>query len=79
MDLVKSANLVLRFQLEAYNGFSVWTPARQPGVIAEDDPGRAGKVGQMELAAVQPDPVPHRDRHDGGHPAAGCRGVAGDR
>jgi hypothetical protein len=23
---------------EAYNGFSAWTPVRQPGVIAENDP-----------------------------------------
>src|SRR6266508_4320934 len=64
---------------EAYNGFSAWTPVRQPGRDRRERPGRAGKVGQMELAAVQPDRVPHRDRHDGGHPAAGCRGVAGDR
>ena len=59
---------------EAYNGFSAWTPVRQPGRDRRERPGRAGKVGQMELAAVRPDRVPHRDRHDGGHPAAGCRG-----
>ena len=40
---------------EAYNGFSAWTPVRQPGRDRRERPGRAGKVGQMELAAVQPD------------------------
>jgi hypothetical protein len=63
---------------EAYNGFSAWTRFGNQGEIAENDrPSR--KVGHMELAAVQPDHVPHRDPHDGGHPASGCRGVAGDR
>jgi Tn3 transposase DDE domain len=38
---------------EAYNGFSAWTPVRQPGRDRRERPGRAGKVGQMELAAVQ--------------------------
>ena len=59
---------------EAYNGFSARTPVRQLSRGRRERPGRAGKVGQMELAAVQPDRVSHRDRHDGGHPAAGCRG-----
>ncbi|MGW3810687.1 Tn3 family transposase [Micromonospora sp. NPDC005113] len=32
---------------EAYNGFSAWTPVRQPGHDRRERPGRAGKVGQM--------------------------------
>ncbi|MCT9077864.1 transposase [Streptomyces fulvoviolaceus] len=42
---------------DAYNGFSAWTPVRQPGRDRRERPGRAGKVGQMELAAVQSDRV----------------------
>jgi hypothetical protein len=34
---------------EAYNGFSAWTPVRQPGRDRRERPGRAGKVGQDEL------------------------------
>jgi Tn3 transposase DDE domain len=32
---------------EAYNGFSAWTPVRQPRRNRRERPGRAGKVGQM--------------------------------
>jgi hypothetical protein len=39
---------------EAYNGFSAWTPVRQTERDRRERPDRAGKVGQMELAAVQP-------------------------
>jgi hypothetical protein len=28
---------------EAYNGFSAWTPVRQPGRDCRERPGRAGK------------------------------------
>ena len=31
---------------EAYNGFSAWTPVRQPARDRRERPGRAGKVGQ---------------------------------
>ena len=64
---------------EAYNGFSAWTPVRQPGRDRRERPGRAGKSVKWNSPLCNLICVPHRDRHDGGHPAAGCRGVAGDR
>jgi TnpA family transposase len=64
---------------EAYNGFSAWTRFGNQGVIAENDPAEQEKSVKWNSLLCKPDRVPHRDRHDGGHPAAGCRGMAGDR
>jgi Tn3 transposase DDE domain len=44
------------------------------GVIAENDPAEQEKSVKWNSLLCKSDRVPHRDRHDGGHPAAGCRG-----
>ena len=63
---------------EAYNGFSAWTPVRQPARDRRERPGRAGKSVKWNSLLCNLIVFPHRDRHDGGHPAAGCRGVAAE-
>jgi hypothetical protein len=63
---------------EAYNGFSAWTPVRQPGRERRERPSRAGKSVKWNFLLCNLIVFPHRDRHDGGLLAAGCRGVAAE-
>ena len=47
-------------------------------MIAENDPAEQEKSVKWNSLLCNLIVFPHRDRHDGGHPAAGCRGVAAE-
>ena len=62
---------------EAYNGFSAWTPVRQPGRDRRERPGRAGKSVKWNSLLCNVIVFHAIDMMEVIRP--GCRGVAGDR